>query len=76
MLLRQLYCVNVCGSGHVLSSLWSAGGATSKAIVALLSSLPFGIAAVVIILNAQHSKATGAANLLGAAGNVNLRLHS
>ena len=35
-----------------------AGGAKNKAIVALLTAIPFGIAAAVILGNAYHSKAT------------------
>ena len=36
-----------------------AGGAKKKSIVALLTAIPFGIAAAVILGNAYHSKATG-----------------
>ena len=36
-----------------------AGGARKKSIVALLTAVPFGIAAAVILGNAYHSKATG-----------------
>ena len=36
----------------------NAGGAKNKAIVALLTAVPFGIAAAVILGNAYHSKAT------------------
>lgn len=36
-----------------------AGGTQTKAVVALLTSLPFGVAAIAIIANARHSKATG-----------------
>ena len=35
------------------------GGARKKSIVALLTAVPFGIAAAVILGNAYHSKATG-----------------
>lgn len=35
-----------------------AGGAKVKAVVALLTAIPFGIAAAVILGNAYHSKAT------------------
>ena len=36
-----------------------AGGTRKKSIVALLTAVPFGIAAAVILGNAYHSKATG-----------------
>ena len=36
-----------------------AGGARKKSVVALLTAVPFGIAAAVILGNAYHSKATG-----------------
>ena len=36
-----------------------AGGARKKSIVALLTAIPFGIAAAVIPGNTYHSKATG-----------------
>jgi len=41
-----------------VSKVQHAGGAKNKAIVALLTAIPFGIAAAVILGNAYHSKAT------------------
>lgn len=41
-----------------MSEVHHAGGAKNKAIVALLTAVPFGIAAAVILGNAYHSKAS------------------
>ncbi len=59
---------SLCDIAHGLMHLlpWT-GGTQKKAVVALLTSLPFGVSAVAIILNARHSKATGLLNTLSAA---------